>query len=444
MSTRLPGIHVPLPAREVFAPTRMLVHLSEMPASQPARAELTRRRIWELGSSFHCSIIGTCLTTAELRQILLKIGLPGVDKETDHELHGRAVLLAGKRDVGSKLLQKALDRRHRSALIQFGRARDDAELRALWANAVEKAEIPGAYWAVLTHAQTTEELARHVFGEVHMLSHLVGAANRADIRHLRELEAHNAELSDKVERQQAALREAVVTRDGIIAGLQRSLTAASTAPTSPRPSVTAADCQTGETDGAVVASLNERLAAMTARYDRLHQKVEQATTERDAARCALAAVEHRERVLLDEIAALEHRLATDERAEPTNNEMTLAGTTILYVGGHPHQIAQIRFAAKSFGATFLHHDGGLEERGSLIASLISRAHLVMFPVDCVSHAAVAAIKKFCRQMGKSYRPLRSSGRSSLLAALHEVAGAAGRASRPQQVRSPWLERETNA
>jgi hypothetical protein len=101
--------------------------------------------------------------------------------------------------------------------------------------------------------------------------------------------------------------------------------------------------------------------------------------------------------------------------------VTLVGTTILYVGGHPHQIAQLRFAAKSFGATFLHHDGGLEERGSLIASLISRADLVMFPVDCVSHAAVAAIKKSCRQMDKKYRPLRSSGRSSLLAALHEIA-----------------------
>jgi len=423
MSTRLPGIHVPLPAREAVAPARLRLHQFQTPASQPARSELKRRRIWELGSSFHCSIIGTSLTTTELRQILVKIGLPGVGKETDHELHGRAVLLAGKRDVGSKLLQKALDRRHRSALIQFGRARNDADLRALWANAFEKAEIPGAYWAVLTHAQTTEELARYVFDEVHMLSHLVGAANRADIRRLRELEAQNAELSEKVERQQAVLREAVVTRDGIIAGLHRSLAAASTAPASPRPCVVVAERQTGETNGDVIAALNERLAAMTARFARLRQKVGQATAERDAARRALAAVEQREPALLDEIAALEHRLATDGQAEATNNEMTLEGTTVLYVGGHPHQIAQLRRAAERFGATFLHHDGGLEERGSLIASLISRADFVMFPVDCVSHAAVAAIKKSCRQMSKSYRPLRSSGRSSLLVALHEIAGA---------------------
>jgi hypothetical protein len=264
---------------------------------------------------------------------------------------------------------------------------------------------------------------RKIFGEVHMLSHLVGAANRADIRRLRELEARNAELSEKVERQQAALREAVVTRDRIIDGLQRSLAAASTARVSPQPCAAVAEQEAGEPDGGVIAELNEWLAAMTIRHDRLRLKVEQAAAERDVARRALAAVERRERALLDEIAALEHRLAADEQAEASNNQVTLAGTTILYVGGHPHQIAQLRFTANSFGATFLHHDGGLEGRGSLIASLISRADLVLFPVDCVSHAAFAAIKKSCRQMDKKYRPLRSSGRSSLVAALHEVAGA---------------------
>src|SRR5262249_16413860 len=162
---------------------------------------------------------------------------------------------------------------------------------------------------------------------------------------------------------------------------------------SPQPCAEVAGRQTGETRGDLIAALNERLAAMTGRHDRLRLKVEQAIAERDAARRAIAAVEQRERALLGEIAALEHRLTADGQREGTKDTMTLAGTTVLYVGGHPHQTAQLRFAAESLGATFLHHDGGLEERGSLIASLISRADLVMFPVDCVSHAAVAAIKK---------------------------------------------------
>jgi hypothetical protein len=41
----------------------------------------------------------------------------------------------------------------------------------------------------------------------------------------------------------------------------------------------------------------------------------------------------------------------------------------------------------------------------------------LFPVDCVSHAAVGMIKRICRNGGKRYLPLRSSGLSSFVAAL---------------------------
>ena len=64
---------------------------------------------------------------------------------------------------------------------------------------------------------------REAFGEVHMLSHLVGAANRADIRRLCQLEADKAELEAKLERQQLALRDAVVTRDARIQELRQAL-----------------------------------------------------------------------------------------------------------------------------------------------------------------------------------------------------------------------------
>src|ERR1700728_3389461 len=67
-----------------------------------------RTKIWEFNVNLHCSIIGTCLSTGELRQILKKLGL-AVPDSTDHELHGAAVSLAGRHDKGAKLLHKALD-----------------------------------------------------------------------------------------------------------------------------------------------------------------------------------------------------------------------------------------------------------------------------------------------------------------------------------------------
>jgi hypothetical protein len=56
-----------------------------------------------------------------------------------------------------------------------------------------------------------------------MLSHLVGAANRADIRRLRDLESENSALQEKLARQQKHLRDAIVTRDATIANLNEAL-----------------------------------------------------------------------------------------------------------------------------------------------------------------------------------------------------------------------------
>ena len=95
--------------------------------------------------------------------------------------------------------------------------------RVLWREAVQRGEIPGAYWATLTHPATTQALVRDAFGEVHMLSHLVGAANRADIRRLCRLEAENAEQRARLDRQELAFREAVVTRDACIRELSDAL-----------------------------------------------------------------------------------------------------------------------------------------------------------------------------------------------------------------------------
>ncbi len=67
------------------------VHVAPLPPPKRARAKL-----WELNESVHCSIIGTCLTTAELRRVMGK-ALPGdVSRASDHDLHSQAVGLGRK------------------------------------------------------------------------------------------------------------------------------------------------------------------------------------------------------------------------------------------------------------------------------------------------------------------------------------------------------------
>jgi Uncharacterized protein conserved in bacteria (DUF2325) len=388
-----------------------------------AALEKRRRRIWEISGQLHCSIIGTCLSTTELRQIFIKMQLPGVHKETDHELHVRAMLVAGKRELASKLLQKALDRRHRSAIAQFSKAQNADEVRTLWSNAVQRAEIPGGYWAVLTHPLSKEDLVRQVFGEVHMLSHLVGAANRADIRRLRELESENAALQEKVARQQSQLRDAVVKRDATIADLNEMLgRAIASTQNVPRTTPKRADEIEQQTTAQLIAELRRRLASEVANREKIERRLGTLTAERDSERQHRRIAEQRERELKQELEMAELSLSTQLPADEGVDDppVTLNGVVLLYVGGRTHQIAQLRALAERSGASFLHHDGGIEERSGLLEGYLSRAHAVLFPVDCVSHNAVATVKRVSRYAGKPYVALRSSGLTSLAAALRTI------------------------
>jgi hypothetical protein len=423
MTAKLPGLHSSLPALR-YTPVARPLRLFEDQASLVAGTPPRRRRIWEVSTSFHCSIIGTCLTTAELRQILLKID-PGAQKETDHELHGRAVLLAGQKGHASKLLQKALDRRHRSAINQLGRARNADEVRLFWEGALQRAEIPGAYWTVLTHPETTEELVRRVFGEVHMLSHLVGAANRADIRRLRELESENAALRDKVTRQQRQLRDAVVARDATIANLNAALGKAMAAP--PQQAGNIADALSGDVERAttsgLIADLQRRLSQEVSRRERMERRVADLTSARDSERRERSLLALREQDWRHELEAAELSLSKMlPEAETTPDLLpSLHGAALLYVGGRPHQLPQLRRLAEQWGATFVHHDGGVDDRSGLLESLVAGADLVLFPVDCVSHNAVAVVKRVSRNVGKRFVALRSSGLTAFVTALRSLA-----------------------
>jgi hypothetical protein len=420
MTAKLQGLnaHLPMLTLGVGAAPAVRPLERHIPVRASA-AEPRRRRIWELSGSFHCSIIGTCLTTSELRQVLNRMPLPGVHKESDHALHGRAVLLAGKKDHTSKLLQKALDRRHRSVISQFGKARNVEELRHQWATAVHRAEIPGAYWAVMTHPEATEDLVRHVFGEVHMLSHLVGAANRADIRRLRELEIENAALQEKVARQQTQLRDAVVTREATIANLSQLLGKAIAR--QERKARTAPDNDMErDTTAHLVADLRDRLEAEAAAGQRAERRLHRLIAQLGNEKRQRHAVEQRELELQREIEVLDLSLSKQLPAPESEEarDAHLKGATLLYVGGRAHQVAHLRMLAEQRGATLLHHDGGIDDRSGLLAAQVARADLVFFPVDCVSHNAVAVVKRVSRQIGKHYVALRTSGLTSFAAALH--------------------------
>jgi hypothetical protein len=390
--------------------TRPIARGDEEPA---CLHETRRRKIWELDANLHCSIVGTCLSAGELWQLLARLDVGVGETASDHDVHGRGVMAARNRQSGGKLLNKALDRRHHVAINQFAKARTDEAVGALWTDAVRRGDIPGAYWAVLTHPATSEALRRKVFGEVHMLSHLVGAANRADIRRLHQLEQENAALAAKVERQQAQLRDAIVSREAKLRELQAALSERIAADAGGRPQ---SETPAAALD-ALVAALERRLAAEIARRERIERRLEQSLAARARAEEGRRQALDERDVLRAELAAAEQNLASLFADAGEGPRLDLAGISLLYVGGRPNQVSHLRLLAERASARFLHHDGGVDERSGMLPGLISQADIAFFPVDCISHEAALLVKRLCRQSGKPWIPLRSASISAFLAAV---------------------------
>jgi hypothetical protein len=397
----------------------------------PGEASTRRDRIWDLSTSLHCSIIGTCLTTRELRGLFAKLGDVDAKTASDHALHGRAVMLASRRDNGGKLLQKLLDRRHERDVARFTKARTNDEVQSLWQDALDRGDIPGAYWAVLTHPATSSRLTQDVFGEVHMLSHLVGRSNRVDLKRLVQLESDLEARDETLASQNIRLQALTAERTDLLA----RLAAREQSKDAP---------QSSEVETDLVA----QLAARDATARTLQHKLDQERTHRlqveeklatmtramtnlsDRLRLTLERVEdHRvERDRLEAILAAD----LDDRAHDGSETPDLQGRTIVYVGGRPQTAARLSTFVANYGGRLLSHDGGVEESSTLLAGLISRADCVMFPVDCVSHDAAGHIKRFCRDTGCPYIPLRSASLASALTALMQKPHSSLLARRPKE------------
>ena len=152
----------------------------DQPTANPSEQ---RRRIWEVNAGWHCSIVGTCLTVRELRSLAKKLSLKvsqGISR--DYQLHGFFSKQAGEPDRPAKMLNKLLNKKHVTTIRKLRGVKTENELHEFWGVALEAGNIPGPYWAILSHPWTTTDLAEFMFAEVHMLSHLVGASNRVRIR----------------------------------------------------------------------------------------------------------------------------------------------------------------------------------------------------------------------------------------------------------------------
>ena len=376
------------------------------------RAPVHGARLHDLPSHLMCSVIGTCLGLGTLRKLVARFVDIDRERATDLEIHHAAVELATAGEAGAKNLHKALDDHHAATIRRFRGAGSEAALEAMWREALQSGEVPGAYWAVLTHPRATTDLRARAFGEVHMLSHLVGAANRADIRRLVALERENGELREKFECHQARVRDMSEAHEQALRAMQDQIVDVSARRAADPPDV--------EQLRQALRTKEQQVTLHASRRDTAERALALAQTEIHALRRRLQRALDAAETLKTEQVALEDAYA-QSCAPVTDTSSTLRqalqGKRIVYVGGRPSSTAALRDLVRHAGGEIVLHDGGIEDRKGLLSAAAQGADLVLFPVDCIDHDSAATVKRLCARLGVPFVPLRSASVSSFVAAL---------------------------
>lgn len=380
-----------------------------------------RLKLWELEDELHCSVIGTCVPVSELRRIYQKVSHKASKHLSDYKIHSLFVRGASDTHDATRLLHKYLERTYKTAVQRFNKARDEAELTALWDEALEKGDVAGAYWALLSHPAITHELGTRIFGDVHMLSHLAGAARRADRRKHRCLSIDHSSLRQKLSKQEKTIRQ-----------LREQLQQSEERLQHCENELRQRDDELQTTQRQLKELQNGR--AWTDLQDELAElRQKQEITERRTAeshQASLLKLQAREQELSERLhqqqqdnELLERQLQRLLHSEPLDATFDLCGRNILYVGGRSRSKTYYRSLVEQHNGCYLHHDGGLEDGWQRLQALLQKADAVFCPIECISHSAVNSIKQCCKREAKPMIMLRSDSFAAFSRELVQAAAA---------------------
>lgn len=421
--------------------------ISQAPAKQvPVRR---RKKLWEISSNYHCSIIGTCLRRSDLHRLARKKLFRMEAGASTYQIHTSLVSRAGTRNSQSRAMYKLLESRYRIAIKRYAVLKDDEEIQRTWERDLQCGAVAGAYWAIMTHPVITQELRSIIYGQSHMMSHDLFSDYQQDRRLDEELRNKAVLLEEVLVSERLHHRTIRSDLEREIAVLKKS--------SNDSVALTEVNRELQKRNALLQSELSE--LSLSRRFDELKQQLTE-TREHNAGLCGeideltrkIASsldlsrsssksfdelkkrnkrLEHEKEELQQENISLE--AAVFAKMNTANSCATckdqdskrcpgpdLCGKTVLYVGGLHKMIPHYKQLVENHGGQFIHHDGGKEVSRNILPRMLGSADAVLCPVDCVSHDACKCVKKICKRYQKPFVMMRSSGLSSLAKGLSDI------------------------
>jgi hypothetical protein len=261
-----------------------------------------------------------------------------------------------------------------------------------------------------------------VYGDVHMLSHLNGAAHRADLTRLHDLEREVGGLRDTLRVTRARANDALSARDQRIRSLEKALQS--------RRAQTPDDLH-GRDLGRRLEAARRAADRSELRAERAEERLAEREQRLDEAYQELSALRELLHETREELSLTERRLLDllrpEDEAPRGSASVGLDGRRVLYLGGRPSLTPHVRALVERMDGQFVHHDGGLEDNRAALGESLAGVDMVFCPVDCVSHDACRRAKECCRRSGARFVPLRSASFSAFVAGLERMAPGSTRA-----------------
>jgi len=408
-----------------------------------------RRRLWELPSQALCPVIGVCLPMPMLRRRMARLSAAN-QQASDYELHCRAIDACAQRSALAELLQRELDQRFVRTIRLSAQCKTSMALAQWWNRALQDdgstssgagLDVADCFWSVLTHARCDPALQEQVLRDIHMLQHQVGAANRADLRRLEQLQDENAVLGKAyaqvqqrstallqeraacIERQAAELmhkRAELLGRDTLIASLREQIQMQESAAPGLRSRLEQAAQIREQLER--IQDLERALQQSRLQTEQQRQRAE----ERQAELNQLREAQDQEAGLAAQAEGGEGgESASGLAAAPASEVQQLSACAVLCVGGRQAVVPVYRQLIERTGGRFLHHDGGEEDAVAMLDASLAAADLVICQTGCISHDAYWRVKDHCKRHGKRCVFVDKPSASSLQRALDKL-GAAGR------------------
>jgi len=399
--------------------------------TQSKKRSVARKKLWQLDSTLHCSVMGTCLSLEELRYFSAKLKIDELKSGTDYALHRFFVQAVKSNSYQTKYINKYLDRKYQSTIRKLVKAKSEIMLKTFWDEAVAQGDITAAYWALVTHPRTTDELDERVYGEVHMLSHLSGATVRSDRQELHQLQDLTRDMQKQLSEVNSELKRQVEEKNDVVKQLAAQVKKTQLAEQKHKQYEKRFNelqetniehlkhlLEESEIKLASQEKQKERIEANAIKwkslalqsgdqYLELQKQHDQQIAERDILETAF------QELVTQSSASCSGKVACQKNSN-------LCGRCILYVGGRSRQCANFRALVEQQNGQFLHHDGGLHSGRSRLGKLLPQADAVLCPLDCVSHDAAYKIKKYCKQNSKKLIWLPRSSLAAFMRGLTEV------------------------